>query len=198
MTAPYPWGREPVTLAGSIVRLEPLAAGHADGLFLAGSNPEVWKHLTLKQPETITEMRAFVEDILSQENRLCFTVVQQSDNRIVGTSSLFDFGVPEKKLEIGHTWYRPESQRTGVNTECKLLLLTHCFENLVAERVQLKTDAQNTRSRTAILRIGAQFEGVLRHFQARHNGTVRDTAIYSILRSEWPQVQERLRAYLNR
>ena len=121
-----------------------------------------------------------------------FTVIDRKTNKIIG-STLFHNIFPEhRKLEIGWTWYDPAYWRTGYNRECKLLLLTYCFETLKTVRVQLQTDENNMRSRTAILGIGATFEGIMRKERIRANGAFRNTVMYSIIDDEWAMVKEKL------
>lgn len=194
---------EPVTLTGEIVHLEPLSKDHADGLFAASQNEGIWKYLTVPQPITVDEMRALIQgalDLQAAGQHLPFTVRTLADNRIVGTTRYLDIRPFDLALEIGWTWYAADAQRTGVNTECKFLLLEHAFETLGCRRVQLKTDALNERSRAAIERIGAKFEGVLYQYQRYWHGAQRDTAMYAFTAQDWPEAKRRLESlrHLNR
>ena len=183
---------EPVTLSGQFVRLEPLSKGHAEGLLEAASDPIIWKYLTVRQPTTVSEMESWIETALSQQDHLPFATIRQDDSKVVGSTRYLDIRPFDKALEIGWTWIATEAQRTPVNTEAKFLMLRHAFEELGAVRVQLKTDAKNERSRNAIERIGAQFEGVFRNYQRYWHGAIRDTAMYSITDAEWPAVRAEL------
>jgi RimJ/RimL family protein N-acetyltransferase len=127
-----------------------------------------------------------------------WATVRQADGRVVGSTRFLDLRRPNRGLEIGWTWIDPQAQRTGVNTEAKFLMLRHAFEDLGAIRVQLKTDERNLRSRTAIARLGASFEGILRKYQARFDGYVRNTAMFSITAEDWPAVKARLEGMLAR
>jgi RimJ/RimL family protein N-acetyltransferase len=121
-----------------------------------------------------------------------FVVIHKQENKIIGSTRLLDIHPAHKKLEIGWTWLHPGYWASAINLECKLLLLTYCFENFKANRVQLKTDENNLRSRKAIAKIGAHYEGILRNDQVRDNGTIRSTAYFSILNSEWENVKSNL------
>ncbi|MBI5708356.1 MAG: GNAT family N-acetyltransferase [Armatimonadetes bacterium] len=191
---------QPVVLEGVHVRLEPVTMAHVQGLFESCRDPAVWTYLTQRQPSTHAEMADYVADmvsLLSSGSRIAFVIVRRVDGVVLGTTSYFDISAFDEKLEIGYTWLSPNVWRTPINTECKFLLLRHAFEELGCGRVQLKTDARNTRSRNAIERIGAKPEGVLRRFQKRFDGYVRDTAIFSITREEWPEVKVRLQGLMS-
>jgi N-acetyltransferase len=190
---------EPVCLEGSFTRLEPLELVHADALFEAGRDEEIWRYLLVPQPKTADEMEAWIGTALEARQtgrELPFATARKSDGKVVGTTRYLDVKPFERSVEIGWTWLSPEARRTAVNTESKLLLLEHAFGKLGCQRVQLKTDALNERSRRAIERIGAHFEGILRNFQRYWHGAIRDTAMYSITEGEWPAVREALRCKL--
>ncbi len=192
---------EPVCLEGRGVRLEPLALSHAEGLLAASVDPEIWTYLMVPQPQTVSEMEAWIGAALDQQrlgNHLPFAIVDRARNAVCGTTRYLDIRPADRAVEIGWTWLSREAQRTAVNTECKFLLLRHAFEKLGCERVQLKTDARNARSRTAIERIGGQFEGILRRYQRYWHGFQRDTAIYGIVAEAWPKVKEQLEAKLDK
>lgn len=191
----------PVVLEGAHVRLEPLEPRHSWGLFLASRDPSVWTWLLMEQPQDLPATERFVSAILddvSSGKRVCFVILRKTDGLVVGTTSMFDFNAFDRRLEIGHTWLAPEARRTAINTECKYLLLTHAFEVLDCARVQLKTDARNEASRYAIARIGASFEGVLRKYQRRHDGYVRDTAMFAITSEDWLTVKHDLAMLLGK
>ena len=193
----------PVTLelpAGA-ARLEPLTLDHAPGLFEASRDPDTWRFLPERQPETQEDMLALVRTALDERDRgarLPFAVIDTRTGVAAGTTSYLDIQPANRGLEIGWTWIGPTARRTAVNTQCKYMLLRHAFETLGAVRVCLKTDARNERSQRAILRIGALYEGRLRRSRMLHNGYFRDTMYYSILDSEWPGVKTRLESMLNR
>lgn len=180
---------EPVTLEGNFVRLEPLGVHHAKGLLAAAYDPVIWKYLTVPQPKTIPEIENWIQSALDSKDHLPFATIRKEDAKIVGSTRFLEIKPLDKTLEIGWTWIATEAQRTPVNTEAKYLMLCHAFDILSAERVQLKTDAKNERSRKAIERIGAQFEGVLRSYQRYWHGAMRDTAMYAITVSDWPGVK---------
>jgi RimJ/RimL family protein N-acetyltransferase len=191
----------PVTLDGNHVRLEPLSLGHAEGLLEAGAEPLTWKYLTVPQPRTLDEMQSWICAALEMQaggSQLPFAVIRKSDGKVMGTTRYLDIRSNDLGLEIGWTWYAPEAQRTAVNTECKYLLLAHAFETLGCIRVQLKTDALNERSRRAIERIGAKFEGVLRNYQRYWHGGLRDTAMYAMTDADWPEAKRALEEMLAR
>jgi N-acetyltransferase len=188
-----------VTLENPQVRLEPLRPEHARDLFMIGREEATWQWMPT--PAFVTEVDAarWVSNLLADElngKRVPFVIRRPSDQRLVGSTSFFDFHVNERALEIGSTWLAPEACRTAVNTAAKLLLLTHAFEALGCQRVQLKTDARNLVSQRAIERLGAVREGVLRRHMRLHDGFQRDTVYFSILPEEWPAIKARLTARL--
>ncbi len=192
---------QPILLAGRHVRLEPLAPAHAAGLF-AAATPEVFRHLIIPTFRAVADAEKFVAEALAAQAtgaEVAFATVRQCDGRVVGTTRYLDIRRPHRGLEIGWTWITPEAQRTAVNTEAKYLMLRQAFEGWGALRVQLKTDANNAKSRAAILRIGASFEGIIRKQMLRpHDGYQRDSAMFSIIESEWPAAKAGLEAMLNR
>jgi N-acetyltransferase len=177
----------PVTLEGNIVRLEPLSLAHLDGLCAIGFDESLWRYMMTRMA-TRDDMRAFIEGA----DAGVFAVIHRASGRVAGSTRYMNYEPAHKRVEIGWTWYGVEFQRTAVNTECKLLLMEHAFETMGMNRVELKTDARNERSRAAILRIGAQYEGTLRKHMIVP-GHVRDTVYFSVIREEWPAVRERLR-----
>lgn len=175
--------------------------GQLEGLYAASRDRRIWEYMLGDRPENLEEMRSLLEEILrdvSAGSRVCFTVRNRETGEVLGSTSYLEISERDRRLEIGYTWLDPRYWRTAINTECKLLLLGHAFEALGAVRVQLKTDARNERSRRAIERLGAEFEGILRCYQTRFDGYVRDTALYSIVAREWPEVKARLEAMLAR
>ncbi len=191
----------PVLLAGRHVRLEPLSRAHAAGL-LAAATPEVFRYLIIPPFRTVADAEHYVDDALAAQAtgaEVAFATVRQDDGRVVGTTRFLDIRRPHRGLEIGWTWITPAAQRTAVNTEAKYLMLRQAFEGWGALRVQLKTDVNNAKSRAAILRLGASFEGILRKQMLRpHDGYERDTAMFSIIGPEWPAVKAGLEAKLAR
>ncbi|WP_371777467.1 GNAT family N-acetyltransferase [Streptomyces sp. NBC_01438] len=189
----------PVTLTGRHVRLEPLSPDHLDDLFAAGGDEEVWRWQGGPAPRTREELGEKLTALLAAARRgvyVPFAVVHRESGRAVGWTTYMDIDVADERLEIGSTWYGRAYWRTAVNTDTKLLLLTHAFEELGMGRVQLKTDHLNERSQAAIARLGARREGVLRRHRRRHDGSWRDTVYFSLLADEWPEARARLRARL--
>ena len=181
------------------MRLEPMTPDHVDGLTLVGLDPDLWRWIP-DQVTTRDEMRAYVTKALDEFQRgvsLPFVTIANAGNRIVGSTRYGNIDLPDRRLEIGWTWITPAYQRSAANTETKLLLLTHAFETLKVNRVELKTDALNQKSRAAILRLGAVEEGIFRKHIVTASGRVRDTVYFSIIDSEWPAVKARLSAFLH-
>jgi RimJ/RimL family protein N-acetyltransferase len=196
MTAKTPG---PVTLAGSHVRLEPLSRDHLSDLFAAGGNDDaVWQWQGGPTPRTVEEIAQRLDAIVGNPDYVAFAVVLLATGRAIGWTTYLDISVVDERLEIGWTWYGSAYWRSAVNTESKLLLLTHAFEDLGMGRVQWKTDHMNQRSQNAIARLGAQREGVLRRHRLRPDGTWRDSVYFSMLKDEWPAAKERLTERLAR
>lgn len=190
----------PITLTGRQVCLEPLGMKHLGTLFEAsGGDEEVWRWQGGPAPRTQAELGGKLATLLEaaeQGEYVPFAVIHRATDRAIGWTTYMDINVAEESLEIGWTWYGRAYWRSAVNTESKLLLLTHAFEDLGMGRVQLKTDHLNHRSQAAIARIGARREGVLRRHRRRPDGTWRDTVYFSILADQWPAAKERLAARL--
>jgi RimJ/RimL family protein N-acetyltransferase len=187
---------EPLTLRGTVVRLEPLSVDHVEGLARVGLEPELWRWIPLNVTSA-DEMRKYVLTALDEQRRgvsLPFAIVGQASGEVIGCTRYMNIEAAHRRLEIGSTWLTSSQQRSGANTEAKLLLLTHAFETLGMNRVELKTDVLNEKSRNAILRIGATQEGVFRRHVITASGRVRDTVYFSIIDSEWPVVKARLEA----
>ena len=182
----------PSTLAFNGVRLEPLARGHADGLRAAAEDGQIWTLRVTCVPGP-QQVDAYIAAALATPDRLAFAVIDAASGAVVGTTSYHNIACDIERVEIGHTWYAKSRQRSGVNTSCKLMLLAHAFSTLGCAVVGLRTDSLNHASQAAIERLGARKDGVIRHHAARHDGSVRDTVIYSILRSEWPGIESALR-----
>ncbi len=181
---------EPVVLARGDVRLEPLSLDHVPDLLAASADPDVWRWLSVAAPHDLDAMTRVVEATLADRTRQAWAVLL--DDTAVGSTSYLDVDLAVGGLEIGWTWYSRAVWKSAVNPSCKLLLLGHAFDDLGARRVHFKADALNTRSRSAILRLGAQYDGTLRHHRLRSDGSVRDSSYYSILAAEWPAVRDGL------
>jgi len=182
---------EPVTLEARGVRLVPLGLEHEEGLRAAASDGELWKLRITSVPEP-HETRAYIETALQTGNRLAFAVTDAGTGKVLGTSSFHDIVPAIQRVEIGYTWYAASSQRTHVNTACKLLMLTHAFETLGCRVVGWRTDNFNFASQRAIERLGAQKDGVIRGHALRRDGTIRDTVMYSLRAGEWTEVKAQL------
>jgi RimJ/RimL family protein N-acetyltransferase len=186
----------PVTLQGTHVTLVPLALEHAEPLaeiVLADPRTFAFYSPAYSPPSLdVAGLRTYIAARLAEPRMLPFAVRDHASGRIVGSSTYLDIREQDRGLEIGATFYHPDFRGTRTNPESKLLLLSHAFDALECERVQLKCDARNARSRAAILKLGAQFEGVLRRITALGGGAYRDTAMYSIIREEWPGVRDTL------
>lgn len=185
---------EHVILTGRHVRLEPLSPDHFEALCGIGLDEDLWRW-TPQRISTRPQLLDYLEEALSERDQrrsLPFAIVSLRDGAVAGCTRYGNIDLPNRRLEIGWTWIGVPWQRTAVNTETKLLLLTHAFETLGMNRVELKTDALNERSRNAILRIGAKEEGTLRRHMVTESGRLRDTVYFSVLDDEWPGVREGL------
>jgi RimJ/RimL family protein N-acetyltransferase len=191
---------EPVTLERDGIRLEPLSPEHYDGLVAAAKDGELWNLWFTSVPApgaAITYIRDAAKG-QADGHMLPWAVRDLATNAIVGSTRYHDIVPAIDRVEIGYTWYAERCQRTNVNTTCKLLLLAHAFDTLGCAVVGLRTDNFNFRSQRAIEALGAKQDGVLRHHQARKDGSVRDSVMYSILKSEWPDVKRHLELRLAR
>ena len=191
---------KPVTLERDGIRLEPLSPEHYDGLVAAASDGNLWELWFTSVPEpgaVITYIRDAVKG-QGDGHMLPWAVRDLKTNTIVGSTRYHDIVPAIDRVEIGYTWYAARCQRTNVNTTCKLLLLEHAFDVLNCAVVGLRTDNFNFRSQKAIEALGAKKDGVLRHHQARRDGTVRDSVMYSILKEEWRDVKRHLELRLER
>jgi len=191
---------EPVTLQGSLVRLEPLSLDHVPALAEVALDPRIWRW-TIARPTTVEELRSWAETAIAGRDsgtELPFATIDRASGRAIGSSRYMNVVLEHRRLEIGWTWVAPAFQRTGANREAKLLMLSHAFDTLGCRRVEFKTDALNEPSRTALLGIGAQFEGIFRKHMVMPEGRMRDSAYYSVIDDEWPQVRAALEAGLRR
>ena len=183
---------KPVTLAGNVVRLEPLGQEHAPICIRVSQDPDIWTYMPVDPSHSLEALSTWIEAALrarAQGQQMPFAIVDALSGRVYRLHPLFEHLPQDYGLEIGWTWLAREVRRTAVNTECKYLLLRHAFESLGAIRVQLKTDSRNQRSQRAIERLGAVREGVLRKQMILENGYQRDTVMYSIIADEWPAVK---------
>ena len=191
---------EPVTLAGDVVTLEPLRREHASALATAAADGRLWELWYTSVP-TREGMAADVDARLALQDAgtmLPFTVRRNDTGAVVGATTYCNVDAETPRLEIGYTWTAASAQRTGVNTESKLLLLGHAFEVLGCLAVEFRTHWHNTQSRTAIAALGAKQDGVLRNHRRQPDGSLRDTVVFSITDAEWPAVRNRLRHRLAR
>jgi len=190
----------PVTLSGKHIRLEPLSRHYARGLLTVAQASEIWTWMSAL-PVTPESMEAWIAEALEAQERgleYPFVVVHLAGDRVVGSTRYLDVQAANKGVEIGWTWYAPETWGTVVNPEAKFLLLRHAFEEWGAIRVQLKTDLKNLRSQAAIKKLGAKQEGILRRHRFRRDGTIRDSVIFSIIPEEWPRVKAALEERIGR
>jgi RimJ/RimL family protein N-acetyltransferase len=177
-----------------------MTLSHHAGLSAVGLDPEIWRY-TLALVKTPDDMRSYMDSALQLQEAgttLPFVTIERSSGRIVGSTRFGSYDPANRRIEIGWTWIAPAWQRTAINTEAKYLMLCHAFESLHCVRVELKTDVLNTRSRNAMLRIGAREEGILRKHSLVWDGRYRDSIYYSILDEEWPQVKQQLKSMLTR
>jgi RimJ/RimL family protein N-acetyltransferase len=191
---------EPVTLKGEHATLEPLARAHRDEIVAAANDGELWRLWYTSVPSA-ERIDAYLDSALDMRERLeamPFVVREAKGGKLVGATRYFNVDSANRRLEIGHTFYAQSVQRTPVNSECKLMLLGHAFEALDCIAVEFRTHWMNHASRTAIARLGAKQDGVLRNHQIGANGTLRDTVVFSIIRSEWPTVRLQLLFKLGR
>jgi RimJ/RimL family protein N-acetyltransferase len=193
LNAPADFG--PVTLNGSRVRLVPLAAEHHDDLVAAVRDGELWKLWYTSAPEPQNMAAEIARRLALQQtgSMIPFAVIDPVTDKAVGMTTYMNIDQASRRVEIGFTWYAKSVQRTGLNTEAKLLLLTHAFDTLDCIAVEFRTHIMNHQSRRAIERLGAKLDGILRNHSYARNGTLRDTVVYSIIAGEWPVV----RAHLN-
>ncbi|MFH4969341.1 GNAT family protein [Gaetbulibacter sp. M240] len=185
---------ETVHLEGELVALIPLEEDHKEGLLKAASDGKLWELWFTSVPSETT-IDTYIHTALAQKQKgleYPFVVIEKSSGTIIGSTRFYNLQPEHKRLEIGYTWYAKKHQRTGVNTECKLLLLQFAFETLKCIAVQFMTDSHNERSRAAIARIGAKQDGILRHHRINTDGTYRDSVVFSITNHEWPEVKKSL------
>jgi len=190
---------EPVTLEGGFVRLEPLRFDHLPALCRVGLDEALWKW-TANVVSSAGDLERYVRTALADQASgvsLPFVTIERAGNTVVGSTRFGSIDTANRKAEIGWTWVTPAWQRTFVNTEAKLLMLTHAFEEWKCIRVELKTDANNEQSRAAMIRLGATEEGVLRNHMITETGRFRDSVYFSIIDTEWESVKADLASNLS-
>jgi N-acetyltransferase len=192
-----PW-LEPTSLRGPHARLEPLAQGHCEGLIAAVKDGELWQlwYTFIPRPEDMSKEIDRRLGLQASGSMLPFTVID-AGGKISGMTTYMNVDAANQRVEIGSTWYAKRVQRSALNTQCKLLLLTHAFEKLDCIAVEFRTHFFNHQSRRGIERLGAKLDGILRSHQLAPNGTLRDTVVYSIIANEWPTVKAHLNYQLN-
>jgi RimJ/RimL family protein N-acetyltransferase len=191
---------DPVTLMGRHATLEPLATEHHDALIAAASDGALWKlwYTTVPSPE---QTSAYIDTALgmrAQSLAMPFVIRDNRNGDVVGSTRYCNIDANNRRLEIGYTWQAARVQRTGINTEVKLMLLTHAFDTLKCIAVEFRTHWMNQQSRAAIARLGAKQDGILRNHQRMADGSYRDTVVFSIIESEWPAVKRHLQYKLER
>ena len=190
----------PITLKGHFANIEPLSLEHHDALIAAVSDGKLWKlwYTSIPKPEN---MRAEIERRLhlqQQGSMLPFVIRRNDTGALCGMTTYMNADAANRRVEIGSTWYAASAQRTGINTECKLMMLTHAFEDMHCIAVEFRTHWMNQQSRAAITRLGAKQDGILRNHQRMPDGSLRDTVVFSIIESEWPSVRRHLQYKLGR
>jgi N-acetyltransferase len=195
MTMPAAHPFSPVTLAGRHVRLEPLAPEHHDGQVAAAQDGDLWDlwYTSVPEPGAMAGEIARRLGLQQAGSMAPFTVFSEPDGRIAGMTTYMNIDAVNRRVEIGSTWYARRVQRSGLNTEAKLLLLGHAFETLDCIAVEFRTHFLNHQSRRAIERLGAKLDGILRCHQRAKDGSLRDTCVYSITAAEWPTIRAHLR-----
>ena len=190
---------QPVTLRGRHATLEPLSTGHHDGMIAATKDGELWRlwYTSVPSPEGMAAEIGRRLDLQAKGSMLPFAVLD-AEGRVAGMTTFMNIDPVHKRVEIGSTWYAKRVQRTPVNTECKLMLMTHAFETLGCIAVEYRTSLFNRQSRRAIERLGAKLDGILRSHQRHSDGSLRDTCVYSIIANEWPAVKSHLGFQLGR
>ena len=183
------------------VRLELLHERHAQALFVAGGDPDLWRYLPGQAFSCLGDARAWIlaaQQEYHKGKRIPYAIVDTANNRAVGSTSFSHMRKAHRSTMIGQTWLSPEHQGTGINTECKYLLLEHAFEIMHAVRVDLRVDERNIRSQRAIERLGAVKEGTLRAHMIEEDGFIRNTVYYSFIHTEWPQAKAHIQVLINR
>ena len=188
----------PVLLKGHGVVLEPLGQDHAQGLYNRGRSAADWAYMPRACFVDLADTRQWIDEARASPGQVPFAIVETGKGRVVGSTRYLNIRPEHRSLEIGYTWLGQEWQRTALNTQAKLLLLSHAFESLGCVRVEFKTDARNERSQRALERIGARREGVLRNHMIVQSNYLRDSVYFSVIEAEWLEVKERLQQLGNR
>jgi RimJ/RimL family protein N-acetyltransferase len=186
---------KPVTLETHLVKLVPMTMQHLSAYCLAGNYPQVWQHMPINRSASHDIARPWMQeavDEMSQGRQIAFVIMDKNTDTVIGSTRLFRCNEQDNTIELGHTFITPDFQRTYVNSHAKYLLLKHAFERLEMTRVEICTHENNQQSRHAIARIGGHFEGILRKHRRTPHGDYRNTAIFSIIDDEWPQVKTAL------
>ncbi|MEL3961571.1 GNAT family N-acetyltransferase [Lysinibacillus endophyticus] len=179
-------------IENSLVKLRPMQLEDVDAIYEVAKYPEIWTHMSINVNGK-EDVLKYVESALKTKEtgtEIPLVIIDGQTNKIIGSTKLMDIDKKHKRGEIGFTWLTPSYWRTAINTNCKYLLLSYCFEVLEWNRVQIKTDHENFRSQKAIERIGAKKEGILRNHMVRKDGTIRHTVMYSIIKDEWPETKQ--------
>lgn len=185
---------ETIQLDGDAIILRPLTKNDVEGIYACCRDERIWTHMS-QTLQTREDVQTYIEEALANQEKgieYPFVIVLLATNEIIGSTRFSDISAAHKRLELGHTWLHPSVWRTNINTECKYLLLSYCFNHLQFQRVQIKTGHENIQSQKAIERIGARKEGVLRNHMIRPNGKVRHTVMYSVIKEEWLEVKQHL------
>ena len=185
---------EPVTLTGRHATLLPLAREHEAAVKAAAADGELWRlwYTSVPSPENTSSWIDAALAMRENQGAMPFVIRDNATGEVVGSTRYFNVDAVHRRLEIGHTWHAKRAQRTAINTECKLMLLTHAFEALGCIAVEFRTHFFNFRSREAIERLGAKQDGILRNHHIMPDGTLRDTVVFSIIAGEWPSVKRHL------
>ena len=188
------------SLTGDTVELQPLQAAHAQALLAAAADGQLWqmKLTVIPGPETIAEYVAVALAGRQAGTVMPFVIVKRDTGRLIGSTRFWKIDRTNRKLEIGHTWLSESAQRSAVNTEAKYLLLAYAFDVMACVRVQFSTDELNEKSRAAILRIGAQQEGIIRHERIMPDGRKRNSVRFSMIDTEWPEIKRALQQKMKR
>jgi len=185
----------PVSLESSLVKLVPMTMQHLNAFCLAGNYSQVWQHMPINRCQNNEVAKSWMEEAIeemAQGLQLAFVTIDKKTDTVIGSTRLFRLNEKDKAIEIGHTFITPDFQRSYVNSHAKYLMLKHAFDVLGMCRVEICTHENNQQSRNAITRIGGHFEGVLRKHRRSPNGDYRNTAMFSIIDEEWPQVKAKL------
>lgn len=194
------WIQHPVILESERIKLVPLESSHYDDILNLANDKRIWEFMTMdggNKDVLLVHLKSVVLDRMKGD-KYPFAIIDRITNNIIGITALHNLFPEHRKLEIGHTWYHPDYWATGYNTECKLLLLTFCFETLKTVRVQFQTSDKNIRSQKAIQKVGAKLEGVLRKERVKPDGTFRNSVMFSIIDEEWPEVKKMLHEKLQK